>query len=163
MAALGARMIEPPRSGVEAAETARIHQAGSNATLADIASAVEKGLQAALAEAAEWEAEGQGEQVNVEVNKDFVDSKLQPQELTALVESYLKGGISQETLMYNLKVGEILPEDRTIEEEMELLAQEQPEAAQDGGAGEIAANQGEDTFEVERDDSGNVVRLRRGQ
>lgn len=163
MAALGARMIEPPRSGVEAAETARIHQAGSNATLADIASAVEKGLETALYEAAEWEAEGAGEDVQVEVNKDFVDSKLQPQELTALVESYLKGGISQDTLMYNLKVGEILPEDRSIEEEMELLEQEQPEAAQDGGAGEIAANQGEDTFEIERDDSGNVVRLRRGQ
>lgn len=163
MAALGARMIEPPRSGVEAAETARIHQAGSNATLADIASAVEKGIYASLVAAAEWEAEGSGEQVSFEVNKDFVDSKLQPQELTALVEAYLKGGISQETLMYNLKVGEILPEDRDIDEEMELLAAEQPEATQDGGAGEIAANQGEDTFEVERDPEGNVVRLRRGQ
>lgn len=162
MAALGARMIEPPRSGVEAAETARIHQAGSNATLADIAGAVEKGLEAALWEAAEWETAGSGDQVSVEVNKDFVDSKLQPQELTALVEAYLKGGISQDTLMYNLKVGEILPEDTTIEEEMQRLAESQPDAAQDGGAGQIAATQPETTFEVERDPDGNVVRLRRG-
>lgn len=161
MAALGARMIEPPRSGVEAAETARIHQAGSNATLADIAGAVGMGLEAALELAAEWEG-ATADSVSVEMNKDFVDARLTPQEIQALVDAYLKGAISQETLLHNLKVGEILPEDRTVEDEMKALEAAQPDASNDGGAGEASTQDGGDAFNVERDDSGNVVRLVRG-
>lgn len=158
MAALGARMIEPQRKGVEAAETARIHQAGANATLSDVAGAVGDGLKAALVEAAAWE--GQGEDaINVDVNKDFVDTKLSPQELTALVDAYLKGAISQETLLHNLKIGEVLPESQTIEDEMSQLAQNNPDATNDGGAGQLSAQDSSESFDIERDSQGNVIRL----
>jgi hypothetical protein len=162
MAALGARMIEAPRSGVEAAETARIHQAGTAATVGDVAGSIGQGLEAALQEAAEWEG-ADPEKVTVELNKDFVDAKLEPQEITALVDAYLKGAITQETLLHNLKSGEVLPEDRSIDEEMELLAARAPEAAGDGAVGQAAATEGPEAIDVERDGNGNVVRLVRGQ
>ncbi len=163
MSALGARMIEPPRRGVEAAETARIHQAGTTATLADVADAVGRGLEQALREAAMWEGmteEAAKDAVSLEMNKDFVDSKLTSQELTALVDAYLKGGITMETLTYNLKAGEVLPEDQSIEDEMALLEARNPNASTDGGAGEIAATQGGRTYELERGEGGNVFRIR---
>jgi hypothetical protein len=162
MAALGARMIEAPRTGVEAAETARIHQAGTSATVGDVAGSIGQGLEAALKEAAEWEG-ADPDAVTVELNKDFVDAKLTPQEITALVDAYLKGAITQETLLHNLKSGELLPEDRSIDEEMELLAQNNPQAAADGAAGQAAATEGPETIGVERDPDGNVVRLVRGR
>jgi hypothetical protein len=162
MAALGARMIEPARQGIEAAETARIHAAGTSATLGDIAGSVGKGLEAALQVAAEWEG-ADPEAVSVQMNKDFVDTKLTPQEITALLEAFLKGAITQETLLHNFKMGEILPEDRSIEDEMELLAAADAGDEGDGGVGDIAANQGPDAFDVESDAEGNVVRLVRNR
>ena len=47
--------------------------------------------------------------------------RLDPTQLTALVSSYIAGGISYETLFYNLKQGEILAPETTVEEEQDRI------------------------------------------
>ena len=52
------------------------------------------------------------------VNRDFVDSSLQPAQVDALLKIYAQGVIDQEELLKKLVEGEILSEDFDIEEMM---------------------------------------------
>jgi len=67
------------------------------------------------------------------VNRDFVSTRLEPQEITSLLTLFTAGTISQETLLNQLSAGEILGDDFDIEEEMEstqsggLVEMEPPE------------------------------------
>ncbi len=67
------------------------------------------------------------------VNRDFVSTRLEPQEITSLLTLFTAGTISQETLLNQLSAGEILGDDFDIEEEMEstqsggLIEMEPPE------------------------------------
>jgi len=54
--------------------------------------------------------------------------------LTALVSAWQQGAISRETLMDNLRAGEILPATRTDEREVELIG------AEGGGPVDIIKN-----------------------
>ena len=127
MAVLGARLLEGPK-GVEAAETARIRQNTETSILGSMVTSVGHGVEKALKFMAEWEGLNPDE-VKVTMNKDFIDVRLPYQEVIALVQSYQMGGISLDTLLHNLKQGEVIPHDVTIEEEMEriLAGQDQPE------------------------------------
>lgn len=116
MAALGARLLQQPRrTQVEAAETARIHASGEVSALTAVAVAAEEGLEKALEIAREWE--GVSGKVEARLNRDFIDTRLAPQELTALLSAWQQGGISIDTFLWNLKQGELLPPDDTIDEE----------------------------------------------
>ncbi len=47
-------------------------------------------------------------------------------ELTALVSAWQQGAISRDTLLHNLRTGEILPPARTNEQELALIAAAPP-------------------------------------
>jgi hypothetical protein len=64
-------------------------------------------------------------QVSLSINRDFVDARLPSKDLQALVDSYLKGALSLETLVYNMKHGEILSEETSIQEEVDKLSQKE--------------------------------------
>ena len=64
--------------------------------------------------------------IKVSMNRDFVSSKLSAQDITALLSAVQAGRISMDTFLYNLRVGDILPPDRTIEDEKNLIASEAP-------------------------------------
>ena len=51
------------------------------------------------------------------LNTDFIGAYLTPQELTALLGLYQAGAISNETLFYNLKYGEIIESGVSFEDE----------------------------------------------
>ena len=53
------------------------------------------------------------------VNRDFVSSRLQPQEITSLLTLFTAGTITQETLLNQLSAGEVLGDDFDVEEEIE--------------------------------------------
>ena len=136
MAVLGARLLEGPK-GVEAAETARIRQNTETSILGSMVQSVENGIQKSLEIMARWEG-SDPEEVKVSMNRDFIDVRLPYQEVIALVQSYQMGGISLDTLLHNLKQGEVIPHDVSIEEEMEriLAGQDEPEpyqSAMEGG------------------------------
>jgi hypothetical protein len=73
---------------------------------------------------AEWE--GVSGDIEVELNTDFVDTKILPQELTALMGAWQSGAISHETFLHNMKKGEILPVGVTVEDEKDRIDLQNP-------------------------------------
>lgn len=120
MAVLGARMLEEQKKAVEASETVERRVAGEMSTLAAVASSVEAGFEAILKRAAEWLGSIDAE-VSVMFNKDYMPKSMEPQMLTALVTALQGGNMSWDTFAYNLAKGEIYPEGRTAEQEMDLI------------------------------------------
>ena len=67
------------------------------------------------------------------VNRDFLSTRLEPQEIQALLQLYTAGTITQKTLLDQLAEGEVLGDDFDVEEELEAtevggLIDRQPEA-----------------------------------
>jgi len=120
MSVLGARVLERVRTGVESAEAARIHQSSELSILSAIVTEVEKGVTKALRMMSEWENQDPNE-VEVKINRDFVDAKLNARDIQALVDAYLKGGVSLDTLVYNFKAGEILEDGTSVDEEISRI------------------------------------------
>ena len=69
------------------------------------------------------------------VNRDFVSTRLEPQEIQSLLALFTSGTISQETLLNQLSAGEILGDDFDVEDEIEttqnggLTEREEPPAS----------------------------------
>ena len=67
------------------------------------------------------------------VNRDFLGSRLDPQEIGSLLQLYTAGTITQETLLKQLHEGEVLGDEFDVEEEIEatqaggLIEMNQPE------------------------------------
>jgi hypothetical protein len=122
MALLGAKLLEESKRTAEAAETLRIRGSGESSILSSIAETVSQGLAKALEWMAEWE--GVDADISVELNKDFVDAKLTPQELTALVQAWQAGAMGQADMLYNLQRGEMLRPDANIEDIRDEIDQE---------------------------------------
>jgi hypothetical protein len=120
MAALGARLLEAPKAGVEAADTVRLRQSGEQGALASIASTLSQGLTKALGWHAQW-AGANPDQATVEVNKDFYDVEMPAPLLQQLLGALQGGAISYETFYYNLQKGEIARPGVDAEEEQKLI------------------------------------------
>ena len=119
MAVVGARLLES-KKGVESAETSSIRQNIETSVLSHIAVTLQNGLNKILKYMARWEGLNENE-VHVELNMDFVDVRIPHQEIIALVQAYQMGGISMDTLLYNLKQGEVIPNDVSIDDEREKI------------------------------------------
>lgn len=132
MAALGARMLAAEKAGVEAKGTVKLRHSGENAVLSSIANLVSAGLTRVLTIMAQWS--GVSGEVKIELNKDFADNGLTAQELTALVASWQGGAMSSETLHWNLQQGELIPAERTFEQEQDLIATQNPQLGNISGA-----------------------------
>ncbi len=120
MAVAGTRLIEHSKKTIERAETLRIRSSGDSATLSSIANTAEKGFLQVLKYYCEWMGIP-SENVSVALNKDFLDIELDSDQFIALLKAVQLGEISQHTFLYNLKVGEILPEGKTIEDEKDEI------------------------------------------
>jgi hypothetical protein len=124
MAVLGGSVFADQRKGVEAAETARIRTSGETSLLMGIVNSIEETLESALKCAGEW-MNVKGD-IDIDINRDFIDTTLDPMTLTALLKSYLSNAISIDTFLFNLKQAEMIAPDRTIEEEMASLPDDPP-------------------------------------
>jgi hypothetical protein len=141
MAILGARILEEQKREAEAAETVKIRQGGDISTLGAISDAVSRAVEAVVERLLWWAGRDEAD-VTIELNMDFQLVKLSPEELTALVQTWQAGGLSKETFLWNLKRGQLMPEDRTVEDELAKLETETPPlmeqaaaAAKSGGKG----------------------------
>lgn len=127
MAILGARIIAQQKKGVEAAETAKIHNAAENSVLAAFARSLSSIFSRLLWIYLEWST-GQKiprDDVSVELNTDYDVSTMSPAELTALVSLWQSGGISHSTLFKNLKEGELVDADKSLDDELAEIGEEQ--------------------------------------
>lgn len=125
MAVLGARMLEEQKKAIEAADTHRLRGAGEQSVLQSIAGTVE----AALKKVLEWHVTWAGQSadgVELELNKDFAETRMQPTELAELVKTWQGGAISHETLYWNLQRGDLTRPDVTFEDEKKLIDEEAP-------------------------------------
>lgn len=127
MAVLGARMLEPQKNGVEAAETAAMHRSGEQSALTTQAETLDSGMTRALGWFDKW-AGGSGEVV-FDLNKQFMPRKLTAQELTALVQSWQAGGLTSEELFEELQGGGVIKDGKTFEEHEAQAATEAPRVA----------------------------------
>ncbi len=153
MAIAGARLLES-KKGVESAEVSRIRQNIETSVLSSIVVNLQNGVEKALKYMAEWEGMNPDD-VRVELNMDFVDVRIPHQEIIALVQSYQMGGISMDTLLHNLKQGEVIPSNVSIDEEREKIeldhgTVEQPKQ----NRSEVLEDSDEDKIRKELSDSG---------
>lgn len=127
MAILGARIIAQQRKGVEAAETAKIHNAAENSVLANFANEMSGIFSRLIRIYLEWSSgqEISPEDVRVEINTDYDVVAMSAPELNALVSLWQSGGIAKRDLFRNLKEGEILPADRNFDEMSAEIEEEQ--------------------------------------
>mgnify|MGYP001816812258 FL=1 len=95
--------------------------------------------------------------VEFNLNNDFLPARMSPQELTALMQAWQQGGISQDTFLHNLKRGEILPEDTSVEDEKDKL---DFEGDSEDDFNTFTPVQRE--FNVERDPDGKVAKITEG-
>ena len=121
MASLGARLIESRKAAAETAEALRLAMSGDHSVLASMASTFDQAMTNVMTWHADWSG-AEGSEITFAVNKDFFEARLMAQEAQALVATWQAGGISFETLFWNLQAGEWIAPGRTIEEERALIA-----------------------------------------
>ena len=59
--------------------------------------------------------------VEVALNTDFLDARMEPQEMREIVSAWQSGAIPTDDLIYNLQRGEILRPDFSIDEVKDML------------------------------------------
>jgi hypothetical protein len=117
LASLSARLIGQSSNGSEAAETVRLRYTSETASLTSVVRSVEALLNRVYKTVARMEALDETA-VSVLIDKEFLSSKMSGAEIKTFVDSYLAGGISKETLVFNLRRGDALSPDRKDLEEL---------------------------------------------
>lgn len=127
MAVLGARIIAPEKRAAESGEALTIRRASENAPLVGVALAVSEALTLACIYAADWQGvENAVDATSVRLNTVFVDETLDGNTLSSLVAAWQAGAMSLQSLLFNLKRGNRLPDDVTPEDEADRIAEEGP-------------------------------------
>jgi hypothetical protein len=131
MAAFGARFLDTAgRAGgarsPEAFYTVALRQTAETASLTDISLALTQSLTDVLGWALWWSTSmatvaDAREVVNYEINTDFIGMIMDAPTMTSLMGLYLQKGISFETLFARLQGADIIPSDRTVDEEKVLI------------------------------------------
>ncbi len=114
MSKLGARMLMSDQKKVESAEKANIDANSESATLSLISRNCSEALTKALNMYLRW---NNSEVIsNVELNNDFDFGQLQPATLIALMKGVQAGLLTKEVFLYNVKKGELVPEDKSVDQ-----------------------------------------------
>jgi hypothetical protein len=122
MATLGLNFLSRDKRAAETAEAKRIGKSEGDSALAKIARSCEDAVEQALGFHAKYMGLNTGG--SVEVNKDYEDLTLTPEEWAALNHAREIGEISRETYWNILLAGERLPPDFDVEEEKARLESE---------------------------------------
>ena len=121
MAQMGAKVLMPEStSGFETATAAIIGAKGETSLLSRVTDNISNQMTILMKWAAMWMSKNP-EKVEFILNNDFLPTGMEAAELTALVNSWLQGAISNETLFDNLKRGEIVGGDVEFDDEQERI------------------------------------------
>lgn len=131
MASMSARLIDNSKRGSEAAETVRLRYMSETSSLVTVVRSVEDGLNQVYADIADIL--GEPPPV-IQMNKEFMDTKMSAADLTAIVKAYLEGALSKETLIYNLRKGDIISPKQ--EDAAEAAAILEPGAGREANVGQ---------------------------
>ncbi len=156
MAILGARLLEQQKKQAETAETMRIRQGGDAGSLQTIVGSVSRGIEMVLREMVWWAG---GDENTVKgttflLNDDFISARMEPNELIALMKAWQSNAISQDTFLWNLRQGEIIPANTGIEDEKDKIDMEVGTSIEDNvGVARVGRS-----FDI-RDENGNIVNI----
>lgn len=125
MAVLGAAAFAEQKKAFESAEAIRLRQSGENSLLMGTVGSVETVLKDALGFVSAWA--GGVDQVQVALNRDFMDVTLDGQTLQALVGAYQAGAITLESFLFDLQQAELMPPESDITAQATQLRAEMAE------------------------------------
>jgi hypothetical protein len=118
---LGLSAVLGQKLTAETAEAKRINRSQGDSTMMVIAQNMQDMIDNCLQFHAQYL--GQNEAAgSSRVNRDFMGSRLDPQEISSLLQLYTAGTITQETLLQQLSDGEVLGDDFDVEEELDATA-----------------------------------------
>ena len=118
---LGLSAVLGQKLTAETAEAKRINRSQGDSTMMVIAQNMQDMIDNCLQFHAQYL--GQNEAAgSCHVNRDFMGTRLDPQEINSLLQLYTAGTITQETLLQQLSDGEVLGDDFDVEEELEATA-----------------------------------------
>lgn len=129
MATLGARLLEEQPTTAETLGAIQIRHSGETGSLRSMANLASEGLTRVLRWHHWWNGDTENlddERFNFTLNTDFSTTRLDPQELQALMQLWQGGGISKQTLFWNLKQGEIIPAENEYEDEEAMIEAQEP-------------------------------------
>tara|TARA_R100000278_G_scaffold49293_1_gene42195 strand:+ start:1247 stop:2692 length:1446 start_codon:yes stop_codon:yes gene_type:complete len=128
---LGLAAVLGQKLSAETAEAKRIDRSQGDSTMMVIAQQMQDLIDNCLQFHAEFMQQSQAG--SSFINRDFLATRLEPQEIQALLQLYTAGTITQETLLNQLSAGEVLGDEFDVEEEIEatqnggLIEMQQPE------------------------------------
>ena len=114
---LGLAAVLGQKLSAETAEAKRIDRSQGDSTMMVIAQQMQDLIDNCLVFHAEYMQERNAG--SSFVNRDFLASRLEPQEIQALLQLYSAGSITQKTLLDQLAEGEVLGDEFDVEEELE--------------------------------------------
>jgi hypothetical protein len=118
---LGLSAVLGQKLTAETAEAKRINRSQGDSTMMVIAQNMQDMIDNCLQFHAQYL--GQNEAAgSCHVNRDFMGTRLDPQEINSLLQLYTAGTITQETLLQQLSDGEVLGDDFDVEEELDATA-----------------------------------------
>lgn len=121
----GAQLLSDQGNAQESGEAKRVRLDSQHATLKGIAMTSAAGLEKALKSTALWYG-ADPDKVIVTPNLDFFEHTLSAQDITAVVAGWQASAYSRQTMFDRLKKGELIPVDRTFEDEMDMIESEGP-------------------------------------
>ena len=110
MATLGLNMLAREKRAAETATARRIDKAEADSALGAIARSLEDAIELALGYTAQFLKSKSGGG-SIEVNRDYEEQQLTPQEIQVYSQLVASGQLSLETMWKMLEAGEILPPD----------------------------------------------------
>lgn len=108
-----ARLQDTNTKGSEAENTVRLRYAADSASLTDIAISTELALKKTYEYIATW-LELDIDSIEINLNKDFLSTKLTPAELKELAKAYVDGAMDARTYIYNLERGEMIEPGHSV-------------------------------------------------
>jgi hypothetical protein len=132
MAVLGSRLLEVQKRVSESAEALGLRQAGESSIISNISASLSKSLTKVLRWAFWWVTNEVDpelipvETIALELNRDFETARMTAPEVVALIQAWQAGMISHDTVLDQMRQGEIIAQNRTNEEERELIENQPP-------------------------------------
>ncbi len=118
---LGLSAVLGQKLSAETAEAKRIDRSQGDSTMMVIAQNVQDMIDNCLRFHAQYIGNNTSAGSSY-VNRDFLGTRLEPQEIQALLQLYTAGTITQETLLRELAEGDVLGDDFNVDEELEATA-----------------------------------------
>lgn len=126
MASMGAQILKKEGVSRETATSVLVRTAAQTSLIATLVNNVSGQIEVSLMVYFEWSGNKVKEDFSYELNDDFIKVDMEPNAQIALVKSWLDGAISHRSLFDKMKEGEIVPTERTFEEEVKLIEEGKP-------------------------------------